>query len=80
MIPSSRQPINSHLFSRSTVGELPDEKGAGGRGEALKYIHICIATTGTSIKGTAQKGAQCLPRTAQNLEMEFGSGKGYGEM
>ena len=37
MIPSSRQPINSHLFSRSTVGELPDERGAGGRGEALEF-------------------------------------------
>ena len=40
MIPSSRQPINSNLFSRSTVGELPDERGAGGRGEALKYIYV----------------------------------------
>ena len=37
MIPSSRQPINSHLASRSNVGELPDERGAGGRGKALKY-------------------------------------------
>ena len=37
MIPSSGQPINSHLFSSSTVEQLPDDRGAGGRGKALRF-------------------------------------------
>ena len=44
-MPSRRQPINRRLLSRSAVDLLPVDKGAGGRGGALRYhcqYHVCL--------------------------------------